>query len=152
MARLIFARALTPEDGNTLKPIDEAYALAFGLEPILTRSSLSFYTRSGHSFVAMKEGVARGFVLAQSVWNGTRPTVFVNRLAVAAVNDVEARQALLEAVTKSAYDAAVYDIQVQQSGRDQAAVQALFDKQYKPTEMKVYERILGSRGNQGVRE
>ena len=92
----------------------QSYAQQFGLENIISRSSVSFYGRTGHAFVAVRNTQTVGFVLAQAVWNGTRPTVYVNRLSVPdSSEDTEAREALLEAVTKSAYDAAVYDLQAQ---------------------------------------
>lgn len=149
MGRLIFARALEADDGDALEAIDQSYALHFDLEPALTRSSLSFYARSGHAFVSMREGKANGFVLAQAVWNGTRPVVMVNRLAVENLGDTDSREALLEAVTKSAYDAAVYDIQVVIETRDKGAQQALLGKDYAPKPLIMYERILGSRGAKG---
>lgn len=145
-----FARPLSPEDEEVLGLLDASYAGRFGLEPVVTRSSVSFYVRSGHAFVAVRRGEAVGFVLAQAVWNGTRPTVYVNRLAVAdpsdTVADTEAREALLEAVTKSAYDAAVYDLQVQVPEADTGAAHALEAKSYALKAERVYGRVLGSRG------
>lgn len=146
MTRLTFARPLSPDDQEVLEPLDVAYAGHFGLEPVVTRSSVSFYVRSGHAFVAVRRGETVGFVLAQAVWNGTRPTVYVNRLAVANLADTEAREALLEAVTKSAYDAAVYDLQVQVPKADDGAAQALGVKSYTLRAERVYGRVLGSRG------
>jgi hypothetical protein len=146
MTEPTFARPLSPEDQEVLGPLDTRYAGHFGLEPVVTRSSVSFYVRSGHAFVAVRHGEAVGFVLAQAVWNGTRPTVYVNRLAVADRSDTEAREALLEAVTKSAYDAAVYDLQVQVPEADDGAAQALGVKSYTLRAERVYGRVLGSRG------
>ena len=150
MASLTFARPLIPDDQELLEPLETAYAEKFGLEPILTRSSVSFYVRTGHAFVAVSEGRAAGFVLAQAVWNGTRPTVYVNRLSVPETEnveaDTEARAALLEAVTKSAYDAAVYDLQVQVPDADDGAALALAAKDYALRPEHIYGRVLGSRG------
>ena len=146
MARLTFARALSQDDGDDLEAIDHFYAAHFGLEPILTRSSLNFYTRTGHAFVAVKEGEMTGFAVAQSIWNGTRPTVYLNRLAVMNLDDTESRLALIEAVTKSAYDAAVYDLQVQLPKGDKSGTHALADKGYSEIEVVTFMRILGSRG------
>ena len=148
MARLIFARALSQDDGDDLAPIDRLYAQHFGLEPIATRSSLNFYTRTGHAFVAVKEGEIAGFAFAQSIWNGTRPTVYLNRLAVADLDDTESRLALIEAVTKSAYDAAVYDLQVQLPKGDKSGISALADKGYSEVDVVSFARVLGSRGQQ----
>ena len=146
MARLTFARALTQDDDEALEPIDQFYAQHFGLEPIMTRSSLNFYTRTGHAFVAVKEGNVTGFAVAQSIWNGTRPTVYLNRLAVAELEDAESRLALIEAVTKSAYDAAVYDLQVQLPKGDKFGIAALGDKGYSEVDVVSFVRVLGSRG------
>lgn len=144
-----FARPLTPEDDELLSRIDAAYAEALGLEPMVSKASISFYARSGHAFVAMTEGEAVGFVLAHAVWNGARPVVQVSRLAVGDTAKTEAREALLEAVTKSAYDAAVYDIQVYTPAADEAARGALQTKDYTPVPITVWQRILGSRGQGG---
>lgn len=147
MARVspVYARPLTPEDQEGLEPLAKAHAEQYGLEPLLTRSSVSFYVRTGHAFVALRAGGVVGFVLAQSVWNGTRPTVYVNRLVAP---EAEAGEALLEAVTKSAYDAAVYDLQVQIPNADAAAAQALEAKSYALLPERLYGRVLGSRGQQ----
>ena len=149
MASLTFARPLSPDDQDLLGPLDTAYAKEFGLEPIVTKSSVSFYVRTGHAFVAVRDAQAAGFVLAQAVWNGTRPTVYVNRLSVPKRDveaDTEARAALLEAVTKSAYDAAVYDLQVQVPDADDGAALVLATKSYALRPEHLYGRVLGSRG------
>ena len=148
MARLTFARALSQDDEDELEPVDLSYAQHFGLDPIMTRSSLNFYTRTGHAFVAVKEGEVTGFAAAQSIWNGTRPTVYLNRLAVAELDDTESRSALIEAVTKSAYDAAVYDLQVQLPKGDKSGISALADKGYSEVDVVSFARVLGSRGQQ----
>ncbi len=150
MARLTFARVLSQDDDEALEPIDKSYAQHFDLEPIMTRSSLNFYTRTGHAFVAVKEDEITGFAAAQSIWNGTRPTVYLNRLAVADLEDTESRLALIEAVTKSAYDAAVYDLQVQLPKGDKSGIKAFQDKGYSEVETVTLERILGSRGQKQV--
>ena len=51
---LTFARPLSPDDQDLLGPLDTAYAKEFGLEPIVTKSSVSFYVRTGHAFVAVR--------------------------------------------------------------------------------------------------
>ncbi len=149
MAERTHARPLTPDDEAALVPIDVAYAARVGVEPVLSRGSVSFYARSDHSFVAVRGGDVTGFAVASAVWNGTRPTVQVSRVAVAEPNDVASLEALLEAVTKSAYDAAVYDVQVQHPQKDDAGHQALHTKHYKPADITLYERRLGSRGGKG---
>lgn len=140
---MTFARSLTSEDQEALEVLDAAYAARFGLEPVLSKSSVSFYVRSGHAFVAVRSGASVGFVLAQAVWNGTRPTVYVSRLVA---EDAETGEALLEAVTKSAYDAAVYDLQVQVPEGDEGVAQALTTKLYMRFPEHLYGRVLGSRG------
>ena len=146
-----FARPLNQDDEEELLAIDQIFAKTIGLEPFLSRSSLHFYIRTGHSFVAMCAGQATGFVLAQAVWNGTRPTVYVNSLAVTDLTDKESREALLEALTKSAYDAAVYDLWIQHPVQDSEGFQALSAKGYHEKELRIFERVLGSRG-QGSRK
>ena len=143
-----FARPLDTEDEAALSPLDAAYAARFGLEPVVSAASLSFYARSGHAFVAVTDGDVRGFVLAHAVWNGARPVVQVSRLA-AAEDDNAAREALLDALTKSAYDAAVYDIQVLVPSDDSAVFGALESKRYTSKAVAVWERVLGSRGQGG---
>lgn len=146
-----FARPLTPEDDERLSAIDAAYAESLGLELMVSKASISFYARSGHAFVAITEGEESGFALAHAVWNGARPVVQVSRLAVSSAHATEAREALLEAVTKSAYDAAVYDIHVFVPGADEGAATALESKAYKTVPITVWQRILGSRGQGGER-
>jgi hypothetical protein len=149
VAALTYARPLEPGDGKRLAFIDQSYALEHNLEPLLTRASLSFFVRSGHAFVAEREGEAVGFALAQAVFNGNRPTVQLARLAVADPGDLAAYEALLEAVTKSAYDAAVYDLWALVPAGDETACKALYAKAYAPLELSIYARTLGSRGKRG---
>ena len=144
----VLVRPISVEDLEALSAVDKIYAEAFSLEPVMTRSSLNFYARSGHSFVSLNKDRITGFVFAQSVWNGTRPTVQTYRLAVN-VNDqltrAASREALFEAVVKSAYDAAVYDLQMVQSEGDAATV-AILERLYKKQAARVYTLTLGSRG------
>lgn len=150
MAQLVFARPLDNQVDEQsfarLQAIDEQYAATVGLEPQLSRSSFSFYRRTGHSFIALQADTILGFVLAQSIWNGTRPTVSISHVAVADRADVAARKALLEAVTKSAYDAAVYDLQAIFPQDDTLLTTALTTMMYHEGNKLVYERTLGSRG------
>lgn len=149
MAERTHARPLTPDDEAALLPIDVAYAARVGVEPVLNKGSVSFYARSDHSFVAVRSGELTGFAVAHAVWNGTRPVVQVSRVAVEKAEDEVSLEALLEAVTKSAYDAAVYDIQVQHPHQDEAGRQALHTKNYKAADIMLFERRLGSRGGEG---
>lgn len=143
-----FARPIELKDAETLKNIDKIYAQQCAETSKLTKGSLNFYIRTGHAFIAIRNNKAIGFVFAQAIWNGMRPTVFVDYIAVIEKTDLEARLIMLEAVTKSAYDAAVYHIQVQVFTKDTVAIQALLEKQYYEKPLRVYERILGSKTSQ----
>ena len=119
-------RTLTEHDYDALAALDLAAQRAldpvFDTLPERERESrlstslpaLKFYERSEHSFLADDGGEMRGFVFAQSVWQGDRPLVFVRTLALApgAAPELagEAASGLLHAVVKSAYDTAVYEI------------------------------------------
>lgn len=142
---MVRVRPIDVDDLALLEPIDAAAAARADGEPVLTRGSLSFYARSGHAFVAESASGARGFALAQAVWDGRRPTVRLQALAVAA-DDREARAALLEAVTKSAYDAAVYDLVAEVPEGDDEAQRLLTDAGWRPEPMRAFRRTLGSRG------
>ena len=80
--------------------------------------SLRFYARSEHSFVAIEGALADpleptsvyGFVLAQSVWMGDKAMVWVSSLRIHHDAPAAVLPGLLHAVTKSAYDGAVYEI------------------------------------------
>lgn len=143
---MVHARPLAPEDGPLLRPIDAAAAERTGQEPMLNAGSLAFYARSGHAFVAMRDGEPCGFALAQAVWDGHRPTVRLRPLAIADAGDDEARDALLEAVTKSAYDAAVYDLLADADESDHRLQSRLTGADWRPEPVRVYRRTLGSRG------
>lgn len=151
MASRIYVRPLVADEaeaGAALCALDAAYAKRHGLEPVLTPGSLSFYARSGHAFVAYADGAPSGFVLAQAVWSGERPVVQVSRLA-AAEGDAASCRVLVEALTKSAYDAAVYDIEVLHPDADAAGAEAWAAQAYRAAGRTVYRRVLGSRGRRG---
>ena len=141
------ARPLEPDDAPTLRAIDAAYAQAFGLEPRAGEASLRFFARTGHAFVAEGEGGVLGFALAQAVFDGERPTLFVSRLASPPPGDDDTVRALLRAVTKSAYDAGVYDVQVDLPAEDVVAAAALAAQDYRPAARSVFMRHLGSRAD-----
>lgn len=138
-------RPLEVDDRSRLDPIDTDYARRHGEEPTLTVGSATFYARTGHAFVAEEADRARGFVLAQPVWDGARATLRVARLAVAD-GDAEARRALLEAVVKSAYDAAVYRLVAEVPREDEAAGRAFLDGAWRPAPRRAFELRLGSGG------
>lgn len=152
MATQPLIRPLDTEDEANLKAIDDAYAAQHSVTPVINRASVSFYARSGHAFVVVWAGEIVGFVLAQAVWYGSHPVVTVSRIAVRDDAPVSARPALIEALTKSAYDAAVYDVTVLQPAGDSATRAALEDKSYQQRNMILYERILGSRGQLPTKE
>lgn len=143
---MVHARPLSPEDGPLLSAIDDAAAERGGQGPLLNAGSLSFYARSGHAFVAIRDGEPCGFALAQAVWDGHRPTVRLRPLAVAEAADDAARDALLEAVTKSAYDAAVYDLLADADEGDAHLRSRLTRADWRPEPVRTFRRTLGSRG------
>ena len=79
--------------------------------------SLRFYARSEHSFACIDAALADseptsvlGFVLAQSVWMGDKAMVWISSLRIHHDAPAAVLPGLLHAVTKSAYDGAVYEI------------------------------------------
>lgn len=143
----LHVRPLESDDLERLGELDRAYGQRHGLDPVLTRGSVAFFVRSGHAFVAADEREPRGFALAQAVWDGTRPTLRVQRLAVAPDGDRAVTEALVEAVTKSAYDAAVYDLVAELPNGDVDADRALRERRWVVVERRLFERRLGSRGS-----
>lgn len=143
---MVHARPIEDEDGEALGGIDLAASERAGQEPMLSAGALSFYARSGHAFVAIRDGRPCGFALAQAVWDGRRPTLRLRPLAVADAADDEARAALLEAVTKSAYDAAVYDL-VADAAEGDLRTQSILEREgWRPEPVRSFRRTLGSRG------
>lgn len=135
-------RDLSADDVAVLQPLDRDYASRSGSEEIVDEGSISFYARSGHAFVLEEDGVVLGFLLGQAVWDGRRPKVLVRRVVSVTVRGQEA---LLEAVTKSAYDSGVYDVVVEQPDSDEEGLAALVASGYQPRRVRLYERLLGSR-------
>lgn len=146
-----YARLLSVEDLRALTPIDEAYALKRALPSAVSRASLHLYQRSGHSFVAYAEAGAAevtGFLLAQATWSGDSAAVSVQRLALADDADVAAATALVKALSKSAYDAGVYHLELALPAGDAAARSALAAEGFVVMPSVVYARGLGSRAAQ----
>jgi hypothetical protein len=139
-------RPLAADDLAALGPIDRTAAARVGSEALLTPGGTSFYARTGHAFVVETDEGPRGFCLAQAVWDGRRPTLRLAALRVAHEGDGEARAALLEAVTKSAYDAAVYDLVAELPEGDVAAQDLLRREGWEPEPVRPFRRTLGSRG------
>jgi hypothetical protein len=140
-------RPVAVDDLAELQQLDAAYAREMGVEPAVEAASLGFFARTGHAFVAEAGGRPRGVVLAQAVWDGVRPTVRVSRL----VGSPEARRALAEAVVKSAYDAAVYDLAAEVPAADEALAALLSAAHWSERPTRRFERVLGSRSNPGSR-
>ena len=143
---MVRVRPLDVDDLERLAPIDAAAAARAGGAPALTPGGMAFYARTGHAFVAETGDAPRGFCLAQAIWDGRRPTLRLATLAVADAADGEAREALLEAVTKSAYDAAVYDLVAELPEGDEAAHRLLAREGWSPEPVRLFRRTLGSRG------
>ncbi len=130
-----------------LGPIDDAYGRAFDVEPRATAGALRFFARSGHAFVAEgRDGEVRGYLLAQAVFDGERAAVLASRMVSRPPGDDAALRALVRALTKSAYDAGVYDVHVSLPQADLAGAAALRAESYRVRPMLSYERRLGSRG------
>lgn len=133
-------RPVTVDDLDPLAAIDAGYARDHGADPVVTAASLAYYARSGHAFVAQRGAEVVGGVLAHAVWDGERPTVRVARL----VGEEGARGALLEAVVKSAYDSAVYDLVAEVPAAD-ADLAGLLRDGWRERPVRRFERALGSR-------
>ena len=86
--------------------------------------ALRFFERSEHSFLAEEEGHLFGFVFAQPVWQGDRPTVWVAALVTAPQAPAEVARGLLHATVKSAYDSAVYEVHLTVTPALEAAARA----------------------------
>jgi hypothetical protein len=136
-------RPLNADDIDDLGLLDGAYSRRTGCEELVEPALLSFYERTGHAFVLEDGGTARGFLLGQAIWDGRRPTVLVARVVAP---DEAGRSALLDAVTKSAYDAGVYDLLLELPEAEAAAAPTLVSCGYHPRESRLYGRVLGSRG------
>lgn len=134
-------RPVAVDDLADLLPLDADYARRMGVAPAVEAASLGFFARTGHAFVAEAGGRPQGAVLAQAVWDGVRPTVRVSRL----IGSPAARRALAEAVVKSAYDAAVYDLAADVPAADAALAELLAASGWGERPTRRFERVLGSR-------
>lgn len=143
---MVRVRPLESNDLEHLSALLSNAAERAGEESLLTRGAVSFYSRSGHAFVVEDDAGVRGFALAQAVWNGVRPTVRLQTVRVADEGDDTARAALLEAVTKSAYDAAVYDLVATVPEQDDRLNALLEVHGWSSEPVRAWRRTLGSRG------
>ena len=134
-------RSLERDDEAALRPLDAAYAAAHGVEPLISAASTSFFERTGHAFVALEGGRVRGFVLAQAVWGGAHPTLHTPRV----VGSPEARAALVAALVKSAYDAAVMDLTIVVPASDVPLADLLAGASWREEPLRTFARTLGSR-------
>ncbi len=80
-------------------------------------ASLRFFSRSEHSFVAIEARSADeeattvyGLILAQSIWMGDKPVVWISHIRVHPDAPGGTLPGLLHASVKSAYDSAVYEV------------------------------------------
>lgn len=78
-------------------------------------AAMRYFARTEHSFCALEPGdddevLVLGFVLAQAIWQGDRPIVWVSSVRAHPDAPAGATAGLLHACVKSAYDAAVYEI------------------------------------------
>jgi len=140
----ILTRLITVDDLEALKLLDKAYYDSYGLEPMVNLRSLNFYSRSGHSFASLDSDRFSGFVFAHAIWNGTKAVLQVSRMALIEDNEAVAK-ALIEAIVKSAYDAAVYDLQVIQPNNDIKGLKAFVDNGFLVNETSLLTRKLGSK-------
>ena len=111
-------------------------------------AALRFYARTGHSFVAAEPKAQRdatlGYLLAQAVWHGDRPTVHVSSVRVHADSPAVTLNGLLRACVKSAYDSGVYEVRL--SADNAQELQAAQHEGFKETSSRSLVRFLGSRG------
>lgn len=138
-------RLLTVEDSEALQKLDEAYAAALGVASVVSRASVHFYARSGHSFVAGRSSEPTGFLLAHAIWTGGRPVVRAERI-VSSPDAAPVRNSLLQALLKSAYDAGVYDLLIEQPLVDEPGAVTLRENGFGEAGVRLYSRVLGSRG------
>jgi hypothetical protein len=116
--------------------------------------SLRFYARSEHSFACVDSVHADpleptsvyGFVLAQSVWMGDKAMVWISSLRVHHDAPAAVLPGLLHAVTKSAYDGAVYEIHLMADKH----LMPFADREGYVESGKHLLRLLGSRNTAGT--
>ena len=113
-------------------------------------ASLRFYSRSEHSFVSSDAlytdpevpTIVYGYALAQSVWMGDKPIVWLSTVRVHQDAPAGCLSGLLHAVTKSAIDSAVYEIHL---AADAHLESVAHREGYKDAHLKHLVRYLGSR-------
>ena len=143
-AGTVVLRPLEATDLDVLRGLEGAYVARTGAAASIDRAGVHHLARSGHAFVAIRAGEACGMALAHTIWDGSRPVVNVTRL-VAADDDPGVLERLLEAVVKSAYDAAVYDLVVDLPETDAPGRAAVEAGGFVEQPVRRYGRVLGSR-------
>lgn len=108
--------------------------------------SLRFFSRTGHSFVALEAQNIQGYVLAQAVWQGERVTVLITRLVA---SEAAVYQQLLEGVVKSAYDAGVYEVALHLIPPNPPLQEALASTGFTLGPAVLASRRLGKAGTEG---
>jgi Protein of unknown function (DUF1999) len=115
-------------------------------------ASLRFFARSEHSFVAIDASSADdpeattvlGLILAQSVWMGDKPVVWISALRVHPDAPNGTLPGLLHASVKSAYDTAVYEVHM---AADRTLWPFAQREGFKDAGLKHVVRYLGTRAN-----
>jgi Protein of unknown function (DUF1999) len=115
-------------------------------------ASLRFFARSEHSFVAIDASTADdpeattvlGLILAQSVWMGDKPIVWISTLRVHPDAPGGTLPGLLHASVKSAYDTAVYEVHMPV---DKTLWMFAQREGFKDAGLKHVVRYLGTRTN-----
>jgi hypothetical protein len=134
-------RPLELEDLEQLRPLDAEYAAAHAAPALASPAGLRFFARTGHAFVAERGGAVCGFVLAQALWDGVHPTLWLMRLVAA---EADARASLAEALVKSSYDAAVYHLRADLPPTDAPLQEALRVSGWQSQPLVHFVRTLGS--------
>ena len=151
-------RPLEPADTDALTVLDQAHAVEHGVRSMVSRASVHYFSRSGHSFVAelitndpSSGNGPLGLILAHPVWAGSGAIVRIERLAVAVSSGRVAAvaSALTAAVVKSAYDAGVYRLLAALPESDAVGMDALAASEFYQEASVVFELTLGSGGLSG---
>lgn len=141
----IVVRPVTEADLEALAALERHQLTRFLDRELVSAASLRYYGRSGHAFVAERSGRAVGFALGRTGWDGARATVSVERLA-AEEGAYDALDALLAAVTKSAYDAGVHRIELRVPNADAATLARAEGGGFRAEPIALWTRTLGSGG------
>jgi hypothetical protein len=141
----IVVRPVTEGDLGALAALERQQLARYPDRELVSAASLRFYGRSGHAFVAERSARTVGFALGRTGWDGARATVSVERLA-AEKGEREALVALLAAVTKSAYDAGVYRIELRVASADSGTLALADSNDFRTESIALLTRTLGTGG------